>query len=70
MSNLTWSIIYHIAIYSKNWVHLLHNHREAYYDLRYAVMKRKPYGMSSKTKEEGPTPISDLCWSLEMTVGE
>ena len=33
-------------------------------------MKRKPYGISSKTKEEGPTPISDLCWSPKLAVGE
>ena len=26
--------------------------------------------MSSKTKEEGPTPISDLCWSPKLAVGE
>ena len=49
---------------------MLHNHREAYYDLRYAAMKRKRHRMSSKTKEEGPTPISDLCWSPELAVGE
>ena len=26
--------------------------------------------MSSKTKEEGPTPLSDLWWSPELAVGE
>ena len=26
--------------------------------------------MSSKTKEEGPTPISDLCWSPKMVASE
>ena len=33
-------------------------------------MKRKRHRMSSKTKEEGPTPISYLCWSPELDVGE
>ena len=33
-------------------------------------MKRKCHQMSSKTKEEGPMPISDLCWSPELAVGE
>ena len=33
-------------------------------------MKTKHHRMSSKTKEEGPMPISDLCCSLKLDVGE
>ena len=33
-------------------------------------MKRKRHRMSSKTKEERPTPISYLCWSPKLAVGE
>lgn len=34
------------------------------------AMKRKRQRMSSKTNDEEPTPISDLCWSPELAVAE